>query len=297
MTETVERLRRAPPRSWLFVPALKAKEWIPKAAAAGADAVIVDLEDATAPAEKERAREFVRTLQLSGMPDASSGSAADVQRPSIFVRVNTDPETLEVELSAAAQSGAVGIVIPKVDRPGMVVGAAWHGLALVPMIESARGLLRAAEIAAAHEQVAAIAFGSFDFAADIGAIISKDGDELAYARAMVVVAAAAAGVAAIDTPWLDLGDPDGAGREAERGRRLGFSGKLAVHPKQVRPINAAFVPSDDEVKRARGIVEALDAAIAAGNGVATYEGRMVDRPLALAARRVLARAELARGRG
>lgn len=294
MSETVERLRRAPPRSWLFVPALKAKEWIPKAAAAGADAVILDLEDATAPAEKERAREFVRTLQLSGAPDASSGSAADVQRPSIFVRVNLDPETLEVELSAAAQSGAVGIVIPKVDRPGMVVGAAWHGLALVPMIESARGLLRSAEIAAAHEQVAAIAFGSFDFAADVGAVISKEGTELAHARAMVVVAAAAAGVAAIDTPWLDLGDPHGAGSEAERARRLGFSGKLAIHPKQVGPINAAFTPSDDEVRRARGIVEALDAAIAGGSGVATYEGRMVDRPLALAARRILARAEQSR---
>jgi len=293
VSETVERLRAAPPRSWLFVPALKAAEWIPKAAAAGADAVIVDLEDATAPAEKERARELVRTLRLSGGPDASSGVAA-VTRPAIFVRVNTDPETLEVELAAAAQSGALGIVIPKVDSPGMVVGAAWHGLALVPMIESARGLLRSAEIAAAHEQVAAIAFGSFDFAADIGAVISPEGTELAHARAQVVVAAAAAGVAAIDTPWLDLGDADGAGKEADRVRRLGFSGKLAIHPKHVGPINKAFTPSEDEVKRARGIVAALDAAIASGSGVATYEGKMVDRPLALAARRIIARAEQSR---
>ncbi|MGH2378936.1 MAG: aldolase/citrate lyase family protein, partial [Candidatus Limnocylindria bacterium] len=187
MSEAVERLRAAPPRSWLFVPALRAREWIPKAAAAGADAVIVDLEDATAPSEKERARELVRTLQLSGGPDASSGANVDVQRPVIFVRVNADPETLEVELAAAAQSGAAGIVIPKVDAPGMVVGAAWHGLALVAMIESARGLLHSAAIAAAHEQVAAIAFGSFDFAADVGAVISADGAEFAHARAQVVV--------------------------------------------------------------------------------------------------------------
>jgi len=297
VSQTVDRLRAAPPRSWLFVPALKAREWIPKAAAAGADAVIVDLEDATAPAEKERAREFVRDLQLSDAPDASEGSATNEQRPWIFVRVNLDPETLELELSAAARSGAVGIVIPKVDAPGMVVGAAWHGLALVPMIESARGLIRAAEIAAAHEQVAAIAFGSFDFAADIGAVVSKDGREIEHARQMVVVAAAAAGVASIDTPWLDLTDADGAGEEAARVRRLGFSGKLAIHPKHVAPINAAFTPSEEEVRHARGIVEALDAAIAKGSGVATFEGRMVDRPLALAARRVLARADLARGRG
>ncbi len=293
MSETVDRLRAAPPRSWLFVPALKAAEWIPKAAAAGADAVIVDLEDATAPAEKERARELVRGLHLGGRPDASSGGAA-VTRPAIFIRVNLDPETLEVELAAAAESGALGIVIPKVDAPGMVVGAAWHGLALVPMIESARGLLRSAEIAAAHVQVAAIAFGSFDFAADIGAVISPDGSEIAHARAQIVVAAAAAGVAAIDTPWLDLGDADGAGKEADRARRLGFSGKLAIHPKHVGPINKAFTPGDDEVKRARGIVAALDAAIASGSGVATYEGKMVDRPLALAARRIIARAEQSR---
>jgi citrate lyase beta subunit len=294
MSETVERLRAAPPRSWLFVPALKAAEWIPKAAAAGADAVIVDLEDATAPAEKERARESIRHLGLRGGPDASGDAAKDVQRPSIFVRVNADPETLEVELSAAAQSGAIGIVIPKVDHAQMVVGAAWHGLALVPMIESARGLLHAAEIAAANQQVAAIAFGSFDFAADVGAIVSEDGSEIAYARAMVVVAAAAAGVAAIDTPWLDLGDADGAGKEADRARRLGFSGKLAIHPKHVGPINAAFTPGADEVKRARGIVAAFDEAIAKGSGVATYQGKMVDRPLVLAARRILARAEQSR---
>jgi citrate lyase beta subunit len=165
------------------------------------------------------------------------------------------------------------------------------------MIESAKGLLRAAEIAGAHEQVAAIAFGSFDFAADVGALVSADGGEIAYARSMVVVAAAAAGVAAIDTPWLDLADAKGAGAEASHARRLGFSGKLAIHPRHVAPINDAFTPSDDEVGTARGIVAAFDAAIANGTGVATYEGRMVDRPLVLSARRVLARADRAGARG
>lgn len=287
MSDAVARLREAPPRSWLFVPALKATEWIPKAAASGADAIIVDLEDATAPSEKERAREHVRGLSLA---PAEGG-------PWIFVRVNADHETQESELSAAAESGAIGVVLPKVDDPQRVIGAAWHGLALVPMIETAKGLIRAADIAAAHEQVVAVAFGSFDFAADIGAIVSADGGEIAYARSMVVVAAAAAGVAAVDTPWLDLADAKGAGAEADRARRLGFSGKLAIHPRHVAPINEAFTPRADEVERARGIVGALDGAIANGSGVATYEGRMVDRPLALAARRVLARAERAGRRG
>jgi citrate lyase subunit beta/citryl-CoA lyase len=294
VNELVDRLRAAPPRSWLFVPALKAKEWIPKAAAAGADAVIVDLEDATAPAEKERAREFVRSLRLG--PGAGSGAAAG--GPVIFVRVNAYPrDEMGAELAIAVASGAAGAVLPKVDDPQTVIGAAWHGLALVPMIESARGLIRAADIAAANELVVGLAFGSWDFAADVGAVHSPDGAEVAYARSMVVVAAAAGGVAAIDTPWLDLANPKAAGREAGRARRLGYSGKLAVHPAQIGPINAAFTPGADEVRVAQGIVDAFDRAVAAGSGVATFKGRMVDRPLVLSARRVLARAEMARKRG
>lgn len=296
MNELVERLRAAPPRSWLFVPALKAKEWIPKATAAGADAVIVDLEDATAPAEKVRAREVIRSLRFGG--SASPAGRGGTKGPVIFVRVNAIPrDDMEAELALAVESGAAGAVIPKVDDPQTVIGAAWHGLALVPMIESARGLLRAADIASANELVAGIAFGSWDFAADVGAVHSPDGAEVAYARSMVVVAAAAGGVAAIDTPWLDLGDPKAAGREADRARRLGYSGKLAIHPAQVGPINAAFTPGADEVRLAQGIVDAFDRAVAAGSGVATFKGRMIDRPLVLAARRVLARAEMARGRG
>lgn len=282
----VEQLRAAPPRSWLFVPALRAADWLPKARASGADALIVDLEDATAPADKDRAREIVRSLRLAGTPG-----------PATFVRLNAEPGRAEADLGAAVAGGAVGAVLPKVDDPRRVAAAARSGLALVPMIESARGLLRAAEIAATDERLVGLAFGSYDFLADIGAIHSAAGEELAYARAAVVVAAAAAGVGAVDAPWLDLADPSGAAAEAARARRLGFAGMFAIHPAQVGPINAAFTPSAAEVRHAREIVEAFDRAIAAGSGVAMHEGRMIDRPIALAARRVLARAAAARGSG
>jgi citrate lyase subunit beta/citryl-CoA lyase len=278
-----EALRRAPPRSWLIVPALRAAEWLPKALASGADAIIIDLEDATAPAEKDRARQIVRGLRF-----ASRGG------PLIVVRVNADgSDRRDAELAAATESGAAAIILPKVDGPDAVRAASACGLALVPMIETARGLLRAADIAAAHELVGALAFGGFDYAADIGASLSGEGTELLYARSHVVVAAAAARMGAIDTPWVDLNDPDGAGREAATVGRLGLAGKLAIHPAQVGPINAAFTPSDVEVAEANGIIEAFEAALSAGSGVATFRGRMIDRPLALAAQRVLARSAFA----
>ncbi len=278
-------LRRAPPRSWLFVPALRAPEWIPKAVASGADAVIVDLEDATAPDEKDRARDVVRSLGLE------QGKRA----PVMVVRVNSAPrDRHEADLRAAVDSGASAVLLPKIEGPEEVRAAGWTGLAIVVMIETAQGVLRSAEIATAHAHVAALAFGSFDLSAELGAAPARDGLELLYARSHLVHAAAAAGAAAIDTPWVDLKDAEGLALEAAAVRRLGFSGKLAIHPSHVATINAAFSPSDEEIAEAEALLAAFDAAVAAGTGVATYKGRMIDRPLALAARRVLARAGLAR---
>lgn len=280
-----EDLRRAPPRSWLFVPALRAPEWIPKGVASGADALIVDLEDATAPEEKERARDVVRSLGLEH----------GRRSPVMVVRVNSGPrDRHEADLRAAVDSGASAVILPKIEEADEVRAAGWTGLAIVVMIETAKGVLRAAEIAIAHDHVAALAFGSFDLSAELGAAPSRDGTELLYARSQIVTAAAAAGAAAIDTPWVDLKDTEGLAREAAAARRLGFSGKLAIHPSHVAAINVAFSPRDEEIADAEALLAAFDRAVASGAGVATYKGRMVDRPLALAARRVLARAGLAR---
>ncbi|HEX4743731.1 MAG TPA: CoA ester lyase [Candidatus Limnocylindria bacterium] len=276
-------LREAPPRSWLFVPALRAPEWLPKARATGTDAIIVDLEDATAPEEKERAREVVRGLSLGG------------DSPWIFVRVNASPERLLApDLEAAIASRAAGIVLPKVSGPEAIARVPDGVRAILVMIENARGVLRALEIADSDGRVAGLAFGGEDLSADLGTARTREPGEFATARSIVALAAAAAGVSAVDTPWLDIADPDGAGREARAARQLGFSGKLVIHPSHVGPVNAAFTPDERESDRARRIIEAFDAAVAAGSGIAKLDGRMIDLPVVIAARRVLAQAE--RGR-
>ena len=279
---TLQSLRAAPPRSWLFVPALRAPEWLPKAKATGTDAIIVDLEDATAPDEKERAREVVHGLSLGG------------DRPWIFVRVNAAPDAhLAADLTAAADAGASGIVLPKASTPEDVARVTGD-LAILVMVETARGVLRALEIADADRRVVGLAFGGEDLSADLGVARTREANEFATARSLVALAAAAAGVSAVDTPWFDLGDPEGAGREARLARQLGFSGKLVIHPSHVRPVNAAFTPDDQETARARRIIEAFDAAVSAGSGIAKLDGRMIDLPVVVAARRVLA--QLERGR-
>ncbi len=292
----LEQLKRTPPRSWLFVPALKAVDWLPKAIAAGADAVILDLEDATAPAEKDRARDVVRGLRLERL------AAPPAAPPAVVVRVNSSPPELDADIAAAVAAGADGVILPKVRGPFQVrrcarfleeaEGAAGtdRRLAVLPMIETPRAVLLALEIAEAHERVAGLMFGGGDLSAEWGARRTREGGELAVARAHVALAAAAAEIAAIDTPWTDLADPAGARDEARRVRDMGFTGKFAIHPAQVVPIHEGFAPSEDEVADARGLVDAFERAVAAGDGVTTYKGRMIDKPDALQAERVLSRA-------
>lgn len=280
---TAERLRASPPRTWLFVPALRAPEWVPKATATGADAIIVDLEDATAPDEKDRAREVVRGLALGG--DA----------PWRFVRVNPGPdERFAADVAAAVAAGASGIVLPKGSRPEDVQRVPAAVPAILVQIETARGVLRALDLADADPRVVGLGFGGEDLSADLAVARTRELGEFPTARSLVGLAAAAAGVSAVDTPWFDLADAAGAGREARAARQLGFSGKFVIHPAHVAAVNEAFTPTDDETASARRIIEAFDAALAAGSGVAKLDGRMIDMPVVISARRVLARAE--RGR-
>ena len=280
----------SPPRSWLFVPATRVAELLPKALASGADALIVDLEDAVAPYEKDSAR--------SRLLDAVRGSRLPVPW---FVRVNASPPALlETDAAAAVQAQAGGVVLPKVSDPEDIQRVSEmmgrletsHGgqrLVIVALIESARGVLAAEQIVAADQRVVGLGFGGEDFAADIGALRTRGGVELLHARGRLVLAAAAAGKWAIDTPCTDIGSPSQAAREAGLARRLGFVGKLVIHPSHVKPVNDAFAPSERELAAARAVVDAFETAKAEGQGVVRVDGRMVDEPVAAAARRVIAR--------
>ena len=278
-----EQLRASPARSWLFVPALRAPDWIPKAVATGTDAIIVDLEDATAPEEKDRARDVVRGLRLGG------------DRPWMFVRVNPTPdERFLADVAAAVAAQASGIVLPKGSRPEEVRRVPQEVPAILVQIENARGVLRALELAEADPRVIGLGFGGEDLSADLGVTRTREIGEFPTARSLVGLAAAAAGISAIDTPWLDLADPEGAGRETRAARQLGYTGKFVIHPSHVAAVNAALAPTEDETARARRIIEAFDAAVASGSGIAKLDGRMIDMPVVVSARRVVARAE--RGR-
>ncbi len=290
---SIEELKRTPPRTWLFVPALRAPEWIPKATASGADAIIVDLEDATAPDEKERARAVVQRLAI-----------APRERPAIVVRVNSSPPELELDIAAAVAAGADGVILPKVQGLWQVrrcsrsleeaetANKTARALAILPMIETARAVWRALDIADADRRVVSLMFGGGDLSAVVGWTRTREGGELVVARTLVVMAASAAGIGAVDTPWLDIKDVAGLRAEARAVRDMGFTGKFAIHPSHVVPIHEAFAPSEEEVSDARGLIEAFERGVAAGTGVTTYKGRMIDRPDALQAERVLARQRL-----
>jgi len=303
-------------RSWLFVPGDSERK-MARALATGADTLILDLEDSVDPAQLPQARTQVRELLRS----RSEGSA-----PQLWVRVNAPRGPVwREDLAAvfgAAQSrrntgdGAArapdGIVLPKVSAPGEVVEVADYltaleaerGLSrgatglLVIATETPRGLLALPQYPAALSAARAAAvrlmgltWGAEDLGAALGATARRDAAgaltfTFALARTTCLLVAAALGVQAIDGVHVDFRAAEGLQRELDEARRDGFSGKLAIHPDQVAPINAAFTPAEAERQHARRVVAAF--AAAGGAGVASLDGQMIDRPHLIQARRVLA---------
>ena len=276
-------------RSLLFTPADQPAR-IAKAFAAGADAVIVDLEDAVAPSMKAVAREGL-------------ARAVPRLRPCpAYIRVNAaDTPHCLADIEAAVAVRADGIMLPKTRGPEHVVAVAWaldqiearegaSRIPIVPVVETAAGLARAEALLTSSERVVCAGFGGADFTLDLGLSLSDDGAELIPYRAALVVASRAAGCAApLDAVYGKVRDLDGLRREAEAARRMGFQGKRCIHPDQVAVINAAFAPTTREIDFARRALDAFASALANGSGGAVVDGRFVDAPVAADARRLLAR--------
>lgn len=268
-------------RSMLFVPALRPDRFA-KAVATGADIVIVDWEDAVAAGRKAEAR-------MLAQPFFETPPERPVLR---YLRINT-PRSIEGlrDLEALFAFGTLpdGIFVPKVESPEEVrwideiLTPCRGDIELFPAVETAKGVRAVAEIALASPRVAVIGFGSVDLAAETGS--DQGWDAMLFPRSKVVHAAAEAGIDAMDTVWIDIADQDGLARELGRVRGLGFTGKAAIHPSQVAPINAGFSPSAREVETARRI---LDAAGGDFSGAAQVDGMMIDEPVIVAARRTLA---------
>jgi citrate lyase subunit beta/citryl-CoA lyase len=175
-------------------------------------------------------------------------------------------------------------------RAGLPIGQ----IHLVPIVESVKGALCAESLATASPRVLALSFGSEDFSLDLGVERSRDGIETRHPRAQVAMVAHGFGRLAFDTPWTDIGDAEGLERETVEGRQLGYTGKCAIHPHQIPIINAAFTPTDGEVRWATRVIEAYEAAIKTGTGAINLDGKLIDVPMVARARRVLERARSVR---
>jgi len=280
-------------RSMLFAPGSDTKK-MNKAYSLEADAIILDLEDAVAYSQKDFAREQVREFISTSQPKPT------------FVRVN-DAKTPFIlsDLQAIAGKPVVGIFLAKTESAEEVKHVDWllslleqehnagaQKLELVPFLETALGIEKAYEIAGASPRVKRLALGGNDFTTDIGTPYSTTGDEFFYARSRLVVASRAAGIEApLDTVCPFIKDIDSLQEDAKRAQRLGFQGKMVIHPNQIGPVNKIFSPSQEEVEYARKIVAAFEEAEAQGTGVIQVDGKMVEYPIVNRAKQVLAVAE------
>ena len=257
-------------RSYLFVPGDRPDRF-DKALAAGADAVIVDLEDAVAPGKKIEAR-------------AAIGKWLSAQNQ-VLLRINADTtEWYREDLQLARVPGIAGILLPKAQSIDGALQAVCTeaGKFLLPQIETAQGFENAYALASTPG-VQRLLFGTLDFQMDLS--IDGEGDELAYFRSEMVLVSRLAGIQPpVDGPSTALDDAAQLTADTHRARRMGFGGKLCIHPKQVAHVNAAFAPSDEELSWAKRVL----AAAAASDGAAVaLDGRMVDRPVILKAEQIV----------
>ena len=268
-----------PARSWLFTPGTRPERFA-KAKDVGADVLIIDLEDAVAPEDKPQARKT-----------AIDYFSAPTDGPHRALRINgldTPAGIADLDALFVSKAAPDFIVLPKTESAGHVLildrllAASGKTARLVGLIESARGISRVEEIAAATPRLSGLMLGAADMAADLGAATAWE--PLAQARSRLVAACALAGVAPIDSPYFDVHDADGLKREIDASKAFGFTAKAAIHPGQVGPINAALTPTGDEVAKAKRILSANV------GGVGVVDGQMVDEAVARKARRILAAA-------
>lgn len=267
-------------RSLIFVPG-NSTRFVEKAKTLQADIVCFDLEDSVPANEKGAARKIIADALVR---------RREYGRP-VYVRTNS-PESglVQADLKAAVRKGIDGIVIPKVSDAAEIMKikkqvallekqSKTGKIALIPSIETAKGVVNAYQIARADERINTLLFGVFDFLYDMRLDYNEnDQTGYAYARAKIPVDARAAGVRAIDAIWQKIDDTEGLVRDAEVAKRLGYSGKSIIHPGQIAPVHRVFLPSRSEVEWAKKVVLALGEAMekGSGRGAVRLEGRMID---------------------
>ncbi len=277
-------------RSMLFMPGNNPGNII-NADAFEADSIIIDLEDAVAYDEKDSARILTR----NALAEMEFGQVE------IIIRINgLDTPFWQDDLEAIVPVGPDVIMPPKIHSPADITlladriteiekrcGREVGKIKLIPLLESARGIVAAPEIAVADPRVVALYLGAEDLALNLKARRTVAGEEILYSRSRLVMAARAAGIDALDTPFLNTRDNESLRADAERARNLGFSGKAAIYPLQVEMINEIFSPSRDEYTDAKELLEVVREAKERGLGVSTHNGKLVDGPVITAAEEVV----------
>lgn len=280
--------------SWMFVPGSDSQK-IEKVQHLPVDVVIYDLEDAVALTKKESARINVREALQNNLPKYN------------VVRVNgVNTPYFKDDLEEIVSHGLKAIMLPKSETKEQILllerilhqaeeeYEIMQPIEIVPLIESANGVCGAAEIAAASSRVKCLAFGSIDYALDIEAELTEEGFELLYARSHLVNVSRAAGIEQpIDAVYPDIHNLDGLQKETKFVKKLGFQGKLVIHPKQVDVINEVFMPSKEEIESAQLIMSTYKQSIQAGLGAIQVNGKMVDAPVIERAKKTLQKANLA----
>jgi len=291
-------------RSWMFVPGNR-QRMIEKSLGVAVDAIMMDIEDGVAPAEKDSARQ-----QIAACLDQVATrlkSEPSLRTPARYVRINAvGHERSANDLAAVVRPGLEGLVLPKVETPEQVksvadlldrrepeAGLAKASVRLLCALESPKGLYNAYAIATASPRVIGLLFGAEDFARELSLPLRREGEarDLVYARSSLVTAAACAHVQAVDGVWPDLQDTEGLKTFSLQSRRLGFSGMSLIHPAQIEVVNGAFTPTPDEVDYAKRVLKAFDEARARGEGAVAFGGQLLDLPIVDRARQTLDLAE------
>ncbi len=293
-TETSARPARAGWRSLLYVPA-NVDKFVEKARTAGADGIILDLEDSIAPSAKSAARE-VLPARIAALADAD---------PEILVRINAPWRLAIRDLEAAVQPGVAAIVCPKITSPehvraisGIVLeleierGLAPGAIGLVALVETAHAFFGISQIAQADPRLVGVNLGTEDLAAEIGVDPADEESGMLQAKLTTIMANRSAGLQpmGLAASMANFRDLEGLARIAARSRRMGFVGATCIHPAQVPVLNAAFSPSEAERDWARRAKDAFEAAIAAGSASVALDGAMIDTPVYERALRILSRA-------
>jgi citrate lyase subunit beta/citryl-CoA lyase len=277
-------------RSLLFVPGNK-PSMLTKALGLTPDALVPDMEDSVPAAEKINARETIRSflpqLNATGRPVIPRVNALDTPWIEDDLAAIVGPQIFAIsvgKIRTAADISTISQLIGKLEqRAGLTVGT----IKLLPWIETAEAIVNCDAICRASARIEGVAFGGEDFTTDLGIERLDDESQVLYARSRICIAARAAHVLALDTPYFRLHDADGLRANALQAKSIGFKGKFAIHPDQIGTLNECFSPSEQEIAHARRVIEAYEAAERSGRGSTSLDGWVIDVPVVKRARALL----------